>query len=48
MDDKKKKFIVPEAESVEFFAEDIIVTSNVTFDAGDAEAGWSGGTREKW
>ena len=36
MDDKKKKFIIPEAEKAEFNADDIILTS-LTRDAEDAD-----------
>lgn len=35
MDDKKKKYVIPEAEITEFNADDIIVTS-LQYDANDA------------
>ena len=37
-DKKKKKFVIPEAEMVNFKAEDIIVTS--VGDGGEANGGW--------
>ena len=37
MDDKKKKFIVPEAEILDFASDDILTTS------GDAGEWWMGG-----
>lgn len=45
MNDKKKKFAVPEAEVVDFANEDIITSS-----LNDAEAfDWNeGGNRQKW
>ena len=38
MDDKKKKYVIPEAEITEFAVEDIIVTSLA--DGGDATGEW--------
>lgn len=48
MDDKKKKYVVPEAEVVDFATEDIILTSLAR---NDAVAEWdnpSNPENEKW
>ncbi|MBO4667859.1 MAG: hypothetical protein J5666_07045 [Bacilli bacterium] len=45
MDDKKKKYIIPEAEITEFNAEDIIVTS---LQAGVGDAPFDGTEDESW
>ena len=48
MDDKKKKkYMIPEAEIVDFSSEDII-TASLTYDSEDAEAGWEEGPYDNW
>ena len=42
MDDKKKKFIAPEADVLDFAHDDIITLS------GDETATWGGGDGEWW
>lgn len=49
MIDKKKKFRIPEATVIDFYDEDIITASALTYDAGDAEAGWNEqGAYDNW
>ena len=45
MDDKKKKFVIPEAEVVDFATEDIILTS---LTRGVGEALFNGDEDEEW
>ena len=44
MDDKKKKFVVPEAEIVNFIEDDIITASTQT----EFPYNWSGDDTELW
>ena len=48
MDDKKKKFIMPKAEVVDFSNEDIITGSSLSYDSEHAEAGWNDGPYDTW
>ena len=45
MDDKKKKFVIPDAEVVDFAMEDIITES---LNTEDAECAWGEGVVEEW
>ena len=44
MDDKKKKYVIPEAEIVDFVNDDIITKSIEE----DGAADWDDGTLENW
>ena len=46
MDDKKKKFVIPDAEVVDFAMEDIITDSGLNTE--DAECAWGEGAVESW
>ena len=47
MDNKKKKYVVPEADVVKYANEDVIVTS--LEDGGEASGGWdSNNNGENW
>ena len=47
MDDKKKKYVIPEAELVDFVNEDII-TKSVEYDPLNPEADWDGGVQDTY
>ena len=47
MDDKKKKFMIPEVEVVNFVSEDII-TKSLGYDSEDETADWEDGPSDNW
>lgn len=45
MEEKKKKFIIPEAEIIDFISDDIVTTSGLT--PGE-EGAWTGQDGDDW
>ena len=48
MNEKKKKFLVPEVEIVDFSKEDIITASALAYDENNATADWDEGPSDNW